>query len=446
MSAGRVRSSASLAMLLGLAVGWGWAQEDVAPPVGDEVPTFCRDIAPIIFANCTSCHRSGEIGPFPMTTYAEVKRKAKMIAEVTGTRRMPPWKAEPGFGDFADARRLDDPQIALLKRWVAGGAPEGDVATLPPLPVFPQGWQLGTPDLILTMPEAYQLPAEGRDVYRCFVLPTSLPEDSYVKAVEFHPGTRSIVHHAIFYLDTSGRARQLDEQDPGPGYTHFGGPGFVPSGGLGGWAPGARPRPLPDGVARPLRQGTDVVIQIHYHLSGKPESDRSSIGLYLTKERPKRIMLPFVVGSHAIDIAPGEHDYVIRQQAELPADATVVGLTPHAHLLAREMKADAILPDGSVQHLIWIKDWDFNWQEQYRYQTPLHLPAHTRIEMEYHYDNSSDNDRNPNVPPKRVTFGEQTTDEMSILFVNIIPDRFLDIPKFLRAMASSRRSVAVPAP
>jgi hypothetical protein len=380
-----------------------------------------------------------------MTTYAEVLRKAKMIVEVTGTRRMPPWKAEPGYGDFLDARRLDQAQIDLFKRWVDAGAPEGDPGELPALPTFPEGWELGTPDLILTMPEAYQVPADGRDIYRCFVLPTTLPADTYVKAVEFHPGDRSIVHHAIFYLDTSGRARKLDEEDPGPGYTHFGGPGFVPSGGLGGWAPGARPRALPEGVARPLKQGTDVVMQIHYHLSGKAVSDRSSIGLYLTSEKPKRYMVPFTVGSRAIDIAPGDKDFTIHQHAELPADALLVGLTPHAHLLAREMKADAILPDGSTQHLIWIKDWDFNWQEQYRYQTPIHLPAHTRIEMEYHYDNSSDNPNNPNSPPKRVTFGEQTADEMCLLFVNIIPDHLLDIPKFLRAMASQRSAASAAA-
>jgi mono/diheme cytochrome c family protein len=428
-------AASALVMLLACGPAFAAAGSEGAPKV---VPTFTHDIAPLVYANCTLCHRSGEVAPFPLTTYAEVKRKAKMMVEVTGTRRMPPWKAEQGYGEFLDARRLDDAQIDTLARWVAGGTPEGDPKDLPAMPEFPVGWRLGTPDLVLTMPEPYTLPADGRDIYRCFVLHTDLPADTYVKAVEFHPGDPSIVHHAIFYLDTSGKARQLDEADPGPGYTHFGGPGFVPSGGLGGWAPGARARALPEGVARPLKKGADVVMQIHYHLSGKAASDTSSIALYLTSEKPTRAMLPFTIGTHKIDIMPGDQDYVIKESAVLPADATLVGLTPHAHLLAHEMKADATLPDGTVQHLIWIKDWDFNWQEQYRYATPLHLPAQTRIDMEYHYDNSTANERNPNTPPKRVGFGEQTTDEMALLFINVIPDRFLDIPKFLRSMASRR--------
>jgi hypothetical protein len=432
----RHAASALLALLTLLLPGPASAAASDSAPAA--VPTFTHDIAPLIYANCTLCHRAGEVAPFALTTYAEVKRKAKMMVEVTATRRMPPWKAEQGYGEFLDARRLDDGQIATLRRWVEGGTPEGDAKDLPPMPDFPVGWRLGTPDLVLTMPEAYALPADGRDIYRCFVLHTDLPADTYVKAVEFHPGDPSIVHHAIFYLDTSGKARQLDEADPGPGYTHFGGPGFVPSGGLGGWAPGARPRALPEGVARPLKKGADVVMQIHYHLSGKAASDISSIALYLTNEKPTRAMLPFTIGTRNIDIMPGDKDYVIKESAVLPADATLVGLTPHAHLLAHEMKADATLPDGTVQHLIWIKDWDFNWQEQYRYATPLHLPAQTRIDMEYHYDNSAGNVRNPNNPPKRVLFGEQTTDEMSLLFINVIPDRFLDIPKFLRAMAARR--------
>ncbi len=402
------------------------------------VPTFTHDVAPLVFANCVICHRSGEIAPFPLTTYAEVRRKGAMIARVTGERQMPPWKAEPGFGDFLDARRLDDAQLAVLKRWVDAGMPEGDAADLPALPKFPDGWRLGPPDLVLTMPEAYEIHAEGRDIYRCFVLHTDLPADTFVKAVEFKPGNPRIVHHAILYLDTSGRAHQLDEQDPGPGYTHFGGPGFTPSGGLGGWAPGAQPRPLPDGVAHAFKKGVDVVMQIHYHPSGKPEKDQSSLALYFTKDRPTRYQLPFTLGSRRIDIAPGDKDYVVKDSAVLPAAVSLVGLTPHAHLLAKEMKADAYLPDGTVQHLIWIKDWDFNWQEQYRYATPIHLPADTRVEMVYRYDNSTDNPRNPNSPPKHVGFGEQTEDEMALLFMNIIPDRLLDIPMLLKAALARR--------
>jgi mono/diheme cytochrome c family protein len=404
-------------------------------------PTFTRDVAPILFANCTICHRPGEVAPFALTSYAEARRKGEMIARVTGERQMPPWKAEPGHGDFLDARRLDDAQIATLKAWVAGGMPEGAAADLPELPKFPEGWRLGKPDLVLTMPEPYELRAEGRDLYRCFVLRTDLPADTYVRAVEFKPGNPKIVHHAILYLDGSGAARRLDEQDPGPGYTHFGGPGFLPSGGLGGWAPGAGARPLPEGAAKTLRKGVDVVMQIHYHTSGKAEHDQSSLALYFTKDKPTKIVMPLTLGSRAIDIAPGDHDFVIKDEVVVPADVSLVGLTPHAHLIAKEMKAVAHLLDGTSIDLIWIKDWDFNWQEQYRYVKPIALPKGTRVSMVYHYDNSAENPRNPHTPPQRVTFGEQTENEMALLFLNVIPDRRIDALALLQTMAARRHIV-----
>ncbi len=398
-------------------------------------PTFTKDVAPVVFRNCTVCHRSGEVAPFNLITYADVKKRAKQIVRVTEKKIMPPWKAEPGFGDFHDARTLTPDEIAFFRRWQDAGTPEGEAKDLPPAPTFPDGWTLGEPDLVLEMPEAFTVPAEGRDVYRVYVLPMASKDDVNVVAAEFRPGNRKVVHHALFFLDTSGAARKLDEAEPGPGYTKAGGPGFIPSGGLGGWAPGAMPRRLPDGYVRTMKKGSDLVMQVHYHPSGKPETDRSKMGLYFAKGPPKKRVITIPLSSRQIDIPPGEKDYRISRSFPFPVDAEVVGVIPHAHLVCKEIKAEATLPDGTKQPLIWIKDWDFNWQDHYLYKTPLHLPKDTKVDVSFVYDNSEDNPRNPSTPPKQVKWGEQTTDEMAIVFVHFAVDPSLDltgIGRFLR--------------
>jgi hypothetical protein len=192
---------------------------------------------------------------------------------------MPPWKAEPGFGDFLDERRLTDREIKTIADWSTAGSPEGNPKDLPAPPSFPDGWQLGKPDLVLEAPAPFDIPASGRDVYRCFVIPIPIDSTKTVAAVEFRPGNRKVVHHALFFLDSSGAARKKDEADSGPGYASFGGPGFLPTGSLGGWAPGAMPRKLPDGLGRRLPKGSDLVLQVHYHPDGKPEADQSMIGM-----------------------------------------------------------------------------------------------------------------------------------------------------------------------
>ena len=401
-------------------------------------PTFTRDIAPIVYTNCVSCHRPGEVAPFPLISYQDLKKHADQIATVTGSRFMPPWKPEPGYGHFVGERRLTDDQIKLIGDWAGNGAPEGDAKELPPLPKFPEGWALGEPDMIVKVPKPFELAADGdhgRDVYRCFVIPLDFPEDKYVTAVEFRPGNRKIVHHALFFLDTSGaaRAKEAATTDGQPGYSTFGGPGFVPTGGLGGWAPGATPSPLPQGWARKLRQGSDLVIQEHLHPSGKPETEQSTLGIYFAKEKPARIAAGTALRNFRINISPGDSNYVVTANLKVPFDVDLIGITPHAHLICRDMIANATLPDGQQVPLIWIKDWDFNWQGQYRYAEPLRLPAGTVIDMKYTYDNSAGNERNPNNPPKRVRFGEQTTDEMAILFLQFSPVHTADWLKILGA-------------
>ncbi len=396
--------------------------------------TYTRDIAPVIFNNCVSCHRPGEVAPFSLLTFDDAKKRADQLAEVTQSKYMPPWKAEPGFGEFVGARHLTDEQIALFGQWIKAGTPEGDPKDLPKMPKFVDGWQLGEPDLVVKVDQAYTLKASGRDEYRCFVLPLNLTETKYVTAVEFRPSNRKIVHHAILYLDTKGRARKLDAADALPGYVRMGGPGFIPSGSLGGWAPGAFVTPLPAGVAREVPKGSDLIIQTHFHPSGKEESEQSSVGIYFAKEPPRKPLAGIALRSREIDIPPGKKDYTLTDSLVLPVDVKVIGVTPHAHLICKDMHAWATLPDGTKQELIWIKDWDFNWQEQYQYKTPLSLPKGTKLEMRYVYDNSSDNLHNPSNPPQRVKFGEQTTDEMAFLFMSVVTDKPSDRLALLGAM------------
>ncbi|HEX4797509.1 MAG TPA: cytochrome c [Humisphaera sp.] len=406
-----------------------------APPAGSSAstavrtPTFNRDIAPIIFANCSSCHHEGEVAPFALMSYADVKKHAKEIVDLTTDRQMPPWKAAHDYGHFVGERRLSDDQIATIANWAKAGKPEGDAAELPPAPTFGTGWEHGQPDLIVKLPQPFKLPADGKDVFRVFVIPLNLDHDVYVSAVDFRPSNPKIVHHALFFLDTSGRGRELEEEarvQEGAahqaGYMRTGGPGFVPAGGLGGWAPGYRPQFLPDGIGRPIKKGADLVIQIHFHPSGKAEAERSVIGIYLTKRLPDKVLVTTAHGAH-IDIPAGDNNYQTVGNFVVPFNVQVAGVIPHAHLLCKEIQVNATLPDGRDLPLIWIKDWDWNWQEQYQYQEPLDIPRGTQVHMRFRYDNSAQNPRNPTIPPREVKFGEQTSDEMALVFFQLLLDR-----------------------
>ena len=379
--------------------------------------TFNRDIAPVVFENCLSCHRRGEVAPFPLTTYAEVKKKAETIASALSDKVMPPWRADEGAEKFHDARALRPEQVALFQRWVEQGMPEGAAADLPAAPKFPEGWMLGAPDLVLQPDQPYNVGAEGRDVYQCFVVPTNFTEDRYVSAVQVRPGNTAVVHHVILYLDGSGRARQLDAATPEPGYTSFGGPGFPPVGTLGGWAPGNFPRMLPDGVGVRLPKGADVVIQVHYHRTGKPEVDRTQVGLYFAKTAVEKRMRVFSVRAKELRIPPGEANYQTEGYLPLPADVTLLQIMPHMHLLGREMTVTARLPDGTEKKLVRVPDWDFNWQTTYRFKEPVKLPRGTVLHLTARFDNSDANPRNPSRPPRWVTRGESTTDEMCMAFL-----------------------------
>jgi hypothetical protein len=411
----------------------------VAAPGSDaEAITYTKHIAPLLWKNCASCHRPGEVGPFSLLTYQDAAKRADFLAAITAERRMPPWKAEPGFGHFRDERRLTDREIGLLKGWAAAGAPEGDDTDLPEPPTFVDGWTLGQPDLILEMPEPFDVPGDGRDVYRCFVIPIPIDDNKTVAAVEFRPGNRRVVHHALLFLDGNGVARKKDDAEAGPGYASFGGPGFLPTGGMGGWAPGAMPRRLPDGVGGFLRRGSDLVMQIHYHPSGKPETDRSSVGIYFTKEPVTKLIGGLAVRSRTLDIPPGEKSYRVTGESErLPADVSVLLVAPHMHLLGRQIKVTAHTPAGETIPLVWIKDWDFNWQGGYRFVEPVRLPKGSVVRVEAEYDNSADNPHNPSSPPRRVRWGEQTADEMCLVGVQVTTDSLSDL-RMIVALNSAR--------
>jgi hypothetical protein len=352
-----------------------------------------------------------------LENYQDVKKRARQIALVTEQGFMPPWKADEGSEKFADAHLLTVEQISTLKHWSDNGAPEGNKADLPPSPQFAQGWQNGMPDAVLQPSEPYHLAAEGNDVYRCFVIPTDYEEDRYVSAIEVRPGNRPIVHHVIAYLDTSGQARQKDEADPGPGYTSFGGIGVPPAGSLGGWAPGLVPRMAPAGSGILLPKGADIVLQVHYHKSGKEETDLTKIGLYFAKGPVDKRIRTMMVINPTLRIPAGEANFTTTASRRIPKDITVLSVTPHMHLLGREMDVKAQLPDGTEKKLVRVKDWDFNWQMIYAFKEPIKLPGGSEVSLRARYDNSSDNPANPTNPPKNVRWGEQTTDEMCVAFL-----------------------------
>ena len=384
--------------------------------------TFNKDIAPILFRHCAGCHRPGEVAPFSLLTYQQVKARTNDIVKVTASRYMPPWLPEHNGPALADERRLTEDEIGVIGQWVEEGAAEGSASDLPPLPQWTEGWQLGTPDLVAEMPVAYTLPAEGRDVYRNFVIPLSLTTRRYVRAVEFKPNTK-VFHHIFIRFDRSGQSRRLDAQDAEPG---FGGMSLPPSAETPGghflsWQPGRGPTRSPDGLAWPLEPNSDLILQAHLQPSGKPETVRPGIGFYFTERAPTNTAFKVVLGSIDIDIPAGATNYPIQDSYVLPVDAQVLAVLPHAHYLGKEMQGAAVLPNGETRSLLSIKEWDFNWQSDYRYREAIHLPKGTRLGMRFTYDNSSQNIRNPNQPPVRVRFGLQTTDEMGELWLQLLP-------------------------
>ncbi|PYI83132.1 MAG: hypothetical protein DME26_15680 [Verrucomicrobia bacterium] len=327
-----------------------WALPLAAQNIPISTPvTFNRQIAPIIYRNCSSCHRPGEAAPFALLSYQDVAKKGKMISKVTASHLMPPWKAEPASYPYRDERRLTDGEIALLQAWVKVDMPEGG-GDKPEPPKFASGWRLGEPDLVVEMPAAYHVPMDGPDIYRNLAVPLGLTEDKWIAAIDMRPSARAVVHHVLYFADPNGRAHQR-RQGTEPGFSGMrAGGASIP---LGGWAVGAQPQFFPSGLALKVPKGSDLVVQYHFHPTGKPEAEKSVIGLYFAKKAPERTLTRIQMPPHyslfsGLDIPAGEKDFIIRDSYTLPVAADAVGVGAHAHYLARQLKMTATLPGGDV--------------------------------------------------------------------------------------------------
>jgi len=425
----------------------------VARPVTNAASvTYHQDIAPLIADRCAMCHHDGGSAPFALETYADVKRRAALIATVTRNRYMPPWKADPSNGPFVGQHPLSDAEIALITEWAAGGAIEGDPSGAAGSPPgnreaatadrgSTSGWQLGTPDLIVTPTAPYTLQADGTDVFRIFVLPLPVSTTRFVRGLEFRPGNPKVVHHANIRVDTTHAARALDEADPRPGYS-----GLIPhaahypEGHFLGWTPGQVAPLSPNDLAWTLERDTDLVVEIHMQPSGKPESVQPSVGIYFGDTAPTRTPAMLRLGRQSIDIPAGDQRYTITDSYTVPVDVRVEALQPHAHYRARDIRGEATLPDGSKRELIHIRDWDFRWQHVYRFVTPFWLPKGTTLSMEYRYDNSATNVRNPERPAKRARWGQRSSDEMGDLWIQVLTR---DEPDLVTLTREFRTKVAI---
>ncbi len=429
--------AAGVVLTAGLRAGIAAGAPGIAPPPVAQPVTFAKDIAPLFLTHCAGCHRPGGVAPFSVLAYREVRPWARAIRQAARTRSMPPWKPEPGYGGpFVAERRLSDAEIDLIARWVDGGAPEGNPADLPPMQgAGPAEWRLGTPDLVVEMPQPYTLPAggDGDDVLRKFAIPIPIGEMRYVKGVEFQPGNSRIVHHANLKIDPTPASRRLDAEDPEPGYegvTPF--DARFPFGWFLGWTPG-QVRPLAaDGMAWRLDPGSDLLLELHLTPSGEPEPVQARVGFFFTDEAPTKIPFTIRLGKQDLDIPPGATGFRSVDRYVLPVDVEVHGVQPHAHYLAEEVRGYATLPDGTRRPLIRIDDWNFHWQDFYRYATPFVLPRGTELAMEFTYDNSTANPDNRFAPPRRVTWGQLSANEMGDLWIQVVPRRRADLEPLTR--------------
>ncbi len=380
--------------------------------------TFNEHIAPIIHANCTPCHRPGEVGPFSLITYEDVAKRTKFIRHVTQTRYMPPWKADPGFQHYQNERVLTQQDIDLIARWIDSGAAEGKKKNTPLPPDFQQNSQMrAEPDLVLTMHAPFTIPATATEEFRFFSLPTHLPEDVYLKAIEFRAGNRQYVHHSRIMLDTTNLIRGIDglsELDPQvqefykiPLAEEF----------LYGWVPGNMPFVYPEGTGKLLKKNSDLILNIHYSPSAVETQDQSTVKLYFTKEPVEKEVRILTLRENDIINQPfiipaGEMPQFYMRTNPLEQPICVMAVLPHMHTLGKTFRAFAITAEGDLIPFVKIDDWDFNWQSSYVFEEMLTIPAGAVIYAEATYDNTINNPENPNYPPKDVTYGWNTTSEM----------------------------------
>ncbi|MFZ1705457.1 MAG: cytochrome c [Saprospiraceae bacterium] len=397
-------------------------------------PTYSKDIAPIIYKHCSSCHRPGEIGPFSLTNYQEVSSWAASIQYVTANKIMPPWKADHTYSRFMDENYLSETQIQSIADWVTAGTPIGNPSEIPPFPDFPENSLLGEPDLVLTFKESYVHKGNGNDEYRYFVLPTGLTQNRKVKAIELRPGNTKIVHHALFFSDVSGKAKSYDDQTPEYGFSADENPDFdvfevINRDQYPGYVPGQKPRRFPDGIAMDMPANSDLVIQMHFAPWSVDERDSSTVNIFfadnaeiIDRTVKDYIMLPFnlVGGASSFFLLPNQTKR-FEGVYTVPFDVSLVGIFPHMHYLGKNWEVYIENLDGSKTNLIKINDWDFNWQGGYYFDRYKIAKKGSKIRAFATYDNTANNPANPSSPPKFVTWGEGTKDEMYYLPLLYVP-------------------------
>ena len=350
-------------------------------------------------------------------SYNDARAKAPTIAAAVQQKLMPPWHAV-SHGEYSNDRSLTADQIAILNQWSEEGSPSGDLSKAPKPPTFTSNWEIGQPDFSSKPVRPFEVAAEGPDVYRCFVVPTNFDSDRFLSDIELKPQNRKVVHHIVVYVSTSGEARLKDGKDGQPGYSSFGGAGVAASGVLAVWAPGIRAVTTPQSTGILLPKGADVILQVHYHPTGKVELDQTEIGLKFSSKPIDKVVRASLFGNVLISIPKDSPNAEVKADMYLAAPITVYDMFPHMHKLGHDMRLTATLPNGSKRELNRVDHYDFNWQTRYIYRDPIHLPKGTHLEIVSHYDNSSANVNNPNHPPKPVWWGEQTTNEMGFEIFN----------------------------
>ncbi len=387
--------------------------------------TFTEDIAPIIYTHCSKCHRDGEIGGFPLTNYEEISEVGSTIVEVTSIGFMPPWRPDPNFRHFLNENILTTDQRSDIATWVADGMPLGNPDLEPELPVFPTGSQVGVPDLVLTMSQAYEHQGTNSDQYQIFVLPTGLTEDKDIEAVEVRSDNNEICHHAILGIDTTGTAAQLDAADPEYGYTQFGGFGFEPVDQfLSAWVPGAAPVVYPPTIGKKLFAGSDVLLQMHYGPTPVNEMDQTEVNIFFAEDPIQRYIITYPISPTDLDemfLIPPDQVTTFHGTVDVPIGVSLLTIAPHAHLLGASWEVYAVSGDQSdTIPLIRIPEYNFNWQGAYSYPNLLHIPGGYTIHCYATYDNTANNPLNPNDPPAWTWWGEGTADEMYLCYMQFV--------------------------
>ena len=423
----RLLAVAACLLLPSAALVWWGAHDLRGCPVqaAEAKVTWAHDVAPIVYKNCTACHHAGGSGPFALVTYRDAQRWGSLMEQVTASRYMPPWLPEPGHGDFADSRRLSAADIATVKAWVAGGMAQGDDP--PKAPVYTSEWELGPPDLVLSVTSPTEVPASGPDVFENFVLPANLTGTRWIGAMEIKPGSPQVVHHANVILDRTAALRRAHPNDwqrgvPGMDITVDSGQSFDPDSHFLFWKPDSTALVEPATMPWRLDPGNDLILNMHLKPTGKVEQIQARIGLYFAKAPATQLpMLLQLEHDDALDIPPGDAHFVVEDTLTLPEAVEVLAVYPHAHYLGKRLEGFATLPDGQTKWLVLVPDWDIERQAIYRLAKPLPLPKGTVLHMRYTYDNSASNPRNPHSPAVRVRAGNNSTDEMGHLWLQVLP-------------------------